>query len=230
MKIGLACSGSGPGARYAHILAEELNRLSLGPAMISCTSLPSAPMLLWSRGVPIHEIGSRTNALFQEKEPEQALSCFCTGLPCIWRCDFALNSVDIQTGTVVTWADGLHSQAGNLKVKPLKGVEKKALSAAMKPWYGKGTEKLGKLRLCDFSARYGCPLFPLKLAGMERILSVVFTGQKDPAGAACESLSALTGKYADLQYIVSPSKIQEPEKIKKFFLDHRDELYEKLLF
>ena len=35
---------------------------------------------------------------------------------------------------------------------------------------------------------------------------------------------------ADLQYVLSPSKAQEPEKIKKFFLDHQDELYEKLLF
>ncbi|MCI8755609.1 MAG: hypothetical protein HFG18_03340 [Oscillospiraceae bacterium] len=230
MKIGLACSGCGPGAQYAYILAEELTYLSLGPEMISCNSLPAAPMLLWSRGLPTDEIKKRTDRLFQEKESNQALSCFCTGLPCIQRCALALNSVDLQTGTVVTWADGLHSKAGNLKVKPLRGAEKKALSAAMKPWYGKGTEKLGKFQLCDFSARYGCPLFPLKMAGMERILSVVFTGQKDPAGAACESLSALTGKHADLQYVLSPSKAQEPEKIKKFFLDHQDELYEKLLF
>lgn len=230
MKIGLACSGSGPGARYAYIVAEELNILSLSPAMISCTSLSAAPMLLWNCGLPVNEIEARMNALFQKKESAQALSCFCTGLPCIRRCDFALNSVDLQTGTVVAWADGLHSKAGNLKVKPLKGSEKKALSASMKPWYGKGTEPLGKFQLCDFSARYGCPLFPLKMAGMERILSVVFTGQTDPVGAACESLSALTGKYADLQYVLSPFKAQEPQKIKKFFLEHQDELYEKLLF
>ena len=67
MKIGLACSGCGPGAQYAYILAEELTYLSLGPEMISCNSLPAAPMLLWSRGLPTDEIKKRTDRLFQEK-------------------------------------------------------------------------------------------------------------------------------------------------------------------
>lgn len=229
MKIGLACAGGGPGARHAYMLARELEALSLCPEMISCASLPAAPMLLWSRGFSLDQIVSRTAAFLSAKKSERRLARLCASLPGPKRCRMALNSADQDTGVTVIWADGLSSDAWNLKVYPLKGMEKAALRGALSPHFLQ-PEKMDGMRLCDFSARYGCPFFPLKMAGMERILSVVFLGERDPVGIASESLSVLTGKNADLQYTLRLSEEDGPEAVGTFLRLHKDELYQKLLF
>ena len=78
--------------------------------------------------------------------------------------------------------------------------------------------------------RYGCPFFPLKMAGMERILSVSFSGGESPAQVAADTLSALTGKNADLHYDLRFGGADIPEKIRAFMEEHIAEIYEKLLF
>lgn len=229
MKIGLACAGGGPGARYAYMLARELEALSLCPEMVSCASLPAAPMLLWSRGVPLDQIEARITAFLSAKKSGRGLARLCASLPGPKRCRLALNSADQDTGVTVIWADGIGSDAWNLKVYPLEGMEKTALRAAVSPHF-LSPENLDGMRLCDFSARYGCPFFPLKMAGMERILSVVFSGEKDPVGIASESLSVLTGKNADLHYTLRLSEQDGPKAVQAFLHAHKDELYQKLLF
>lgn len=230
MKIGLACAGSGPGASYAYALAQELEALSLGPDMISGAAFSAAPMLLWSRGLSGTEIKSRMDAFHSSKSGKKAVDRLCFGLPAKpARCRAAINSADLDTGVIVMWADGLIADAQNIKVKQLAGMEREALYAALCPYVMEPPTIYG-LRLGDFSARYGCPFFPLKMAGMERILSVVFTGGNDPAGIASESLSVLTGKNADLHYTIRLTDEENPEAIRKFLRERRDELYEKLLF
>lgn len=229
MKIGLACAGSGPGAGNAHVLAGALEALSICPEMISCASLSSAPMLLWSRGLELEEIGKRVGALLDSPNARKGLRRFCGTLPEKRRCALALCSMDLETGVTVVWADGLRSDAWNLKVLPLQGAERKALQSVVSPYLSLEPGKWDSLRLCDFSARYGCPLPPLKMAGMERVVSVVFAGASDPAGIASESLSILTGKNADLHYTLRLPG-DEPENVEEFVYTHRKELYEKLLF
>lgn len=230
MKIGLACAGNGPGAANAHVLARALEALSICPEMISCTSLPAAPMLLWSRGLAAEQVGARMEALLSAENAGKGLGRFCAALPKTRRCALALCSADLETGVTVIWADGLCSDAWNLKIAPLDGAQRLALQSAVSPRLLLEPGSCGSLRLCDFSARYGCPLLPLKMAGMERVLSVVFTGADDPAGIAAESLSVLTGKNADLHYALRLSGSEAPEELEQFVRAHRDELYGKLLF
>lgn len=229
MKIGLACAGSGPGARYAYALAQEMEELSLGPEMISCTSFPSIPLLLWSRGLDGEEIDSRIEKCLRTKKVGKGLSYCCAALPAIGRCAFALNSADQETGVTIVWADRLTSDAWNLKALPLTGQEQMALRAAVSPLLSP-PETLDGLSLCDFSVRYGCPFFPLKMAGMGRLLSVVFTGGTAPIAIASESLSVLTGKNADLHFTLGPEDSKGPDAVRHFIRGHQDELYKKLLF
>lgn len=230
MKIGLACAGSGPGACYAYVLAQELEALSLGPDMISGVSLPAAPMLLWSRGFSGNEIESRMAVFRRTKSDKRALANLCAGVPqAPQRCPMAISSADLDTGITVIWGDGLCADAQNLKAYPLAKAEREALRATLSPYRLAPQPFLG-MRLGDFSARYGCPFFPLKMAGMERLLSVVFTGESDPMGIASESLSVLTGKNADLHYTIRISEEEGQGTIREFLRRHKDELYEKLLF
>lgn len=112
-------------------------------------------------------------------------------------CDLAVSCVDASTGITVIYSDTLHSDAWNLKVLPLSGNEPAALACALSPYRDSEPFVREGMRLCDFSVRYGCPFFPLKMAGMERILSVSFSGGESPAQVAADTLSALTGKNAD---------------------------------
>ena len=123
-------------------------------------------------------------------------------------CDFAVNCVDVSTGVTVIYSDSLHSNAWNLKVLPLTGNEQAALLAALCPWGDAEPVALEGMRLCDFSACYGSPLFPLKMAGMERLMTVSFPGGGTPTQTAANSLVRLTGKNADFYCEVR----QEPSR------------------
>ena len=105
-----------------------------------------------------------------------------------------------------------------------------ALACALSPYRDSEPFVREGMRLCDFSVRYGCPFFPLKMAGMERILSVSFSGGESPAQVAADTLSALTGKNADLHYDLRFGGADIPEKIRAFMEEHIAEIYEKLLF
>ena len=167
MKIGVAFSGSGACAAAAHQFAALLQKRSIEITMLSATSLAAVPSLLWSRGVPLEEIDKQMH-LFCSVSPQTGLRQLeKAGLldrPAV--CDFAVNCVDVSTGVTVIYSDSLHSNAWNLKVLPLVGNERAALLAALCPWGDAEPVALEGMRLCDFSACYGSPLFPLKMAGM----------------------------------------------------------------
>ena len=205
MKIGVAFSGSGACAAAAHQLAALLQQRSIEITMLSATSLAAVPSLLWSRGVPLEEIDKQMH-LFCSVSPQTGLRQLeKAGLldrPAV--CDFAVNCVDVSTGVTVIYSDSLHSNAWNLKVLPLVGNERAALLAALCPWGDAEPVALEGMRLCDFSACYGSPLFPLKMAGMERLMAVSFPGGGTPAQTAANSLVCLTGKNADFYCEVRP--------------------------
>lgn len=232
MKIGVAFSGSGAGAAASHAFADELQSCSLKIKMLSVTSLAAIPSLLWSRGLPCDEIG-------RLMKQYQAAQTSCKGLQLIRKtgimnekatCDLAVNCVDTLTGVTVIYCDSICSDAWNLKVEPLQSNEYAALCAtvspyrACKPYANKG------MNLCDFSVRYGCPYFPLKMAGMERLLSVSFAGGDTPAQIASDSISVITGKNAQLHYTVKCEGDEDPEQqVRRFVQEHIEEIYDKML-
>ena len=143
------------------------------------------------------------------------------------RCKIAVSSVDVSTGVTAIFCDQLQSSAWNLKVYPLSNHVREALKAAICP-FGEG-EPLNweQMQLCDFSARYGCPFFPLRMAGMERLLAVCFSGGDSPAQIAADSLSALTGKNADFYCAIHSKDTKDPRIIAQ---ENLEAIYQSLLF
>lgn len=229
-KIGLACAGSGPPALLAHLLVSELEALSLPIHMISCTSIAAYPLLLWNHGIPLQEISRRMQQLVHEKgaRTEWNISDIQAQEACR---DFAVSAVDIVRGTAMIWSDSLHANAENLEVHPLSGYESVALKSAACPWRDSRPVRFEGRKLADFASRYGCPFFPLKMAGMERLLSVVFAGETEPSGAAMETLAILSGKNADIHLTFRLENTKKPEKqIQSLVRSKSEELYQKLLF
>ena len=232
MKIGVAFSGSGAGAAAANVFVDELLKRSVAVDMLSATSLAAVPSLLWSRGAGLEELEELMTLFSASQTPQLGLRQLdrmgMFRAPAV--CDLAVSCVDASTGITVIYSDTLHSDAWNLKVLPLSGNEPAALACALSPYRDSEPFVHEGMRLCDFSVRYGCPFFPLKMAGMERILSVSFSGGESPAQVAADTLSALTGKNADLHYDLRFGGADIPEKIRAFMEEHIAEIYEKLLF
>lgn len=233
MKIGVAVSGSGAGAGAAYCLADELRGQGAEIAMLSACSLAAVSLLLWSRGLESAETDELMTLFTSAQTPACALAEFermgiFRGKP---RCELAVSSVDVTTGVSVIYCDRLRSDAHNLLALPLSGNERAALASTVSPYGASEPFPTSGMRLCDFSARYGCPFFPLKMAGMERLLAVSFSGASEPAQVAAESLSALTGKNADLHYALRLDAKAEPNaRIREFVRLHEGEIYDKLLF
>ncbi|MEM1483978.1 hypothetical protein V6615_03750 [Oscillospiraceae bacterium PP1C4] len=233
MKIGVAFSGSGIGAASAHVFAEELRKCSLAIEMLSVTSLAAVPSLLWTRGIQMDTIAELMNLFSAEKTPYAGLKMLerMGAFQTMPVCNLAVNSVDAATGISVIYSDIVSSDAWNLKVLPLTGNESVALSSTISPYKGSESFSDDGMQLCDFAIRYGCPFFPLKMAGMERLLSVSFAGGDAPAQIAADSLSSLTGKNADLHYTVKLIDVTDTrEQIQTFVQEHIAEIYDKMLF
>ena len=200
MKLGVTFSGSGALAARSNELVEALSDSSLRIGMLSATSLSAVPALLWSRGLEAAETGELMDLLLGAQSPAlglrqlEGMGVLRAKAP---RYDLAVCSVDCATGVTVIFCDSLRSDAWNLKIYPLTGNEREALTAAICPYGGLEPQKWEEMQLCDFAARYGCPFFPLWLAGMERTLAVSFAGGDAPAQIAADSLSALTARNAD---------------------------------
>ncbi len=227
MKLGLAFSGSGAGALSAHILAQRLRDNALEIGMLSTCSLAALPAMLWSRGVSQEETGELLEAVSRSATPVQGVELL--DRMGVFRhkpsCELAVSSVDVPTGVTVIYSDLLHSDAWNLKVLPLSGNEREALCATLCPWRGATPYPARGMQLCDFSVRYGCPFFPLKMAGMERLLSFSFAGGELPAQIAADALISLTGKNADFHCTITG-----PEAIEPFLQARLEELYQMWLF
>lgn len=231
MKIGVAFSGSGIGAPWSHIFAEELHSCAVPIKMLSATSLAAVPVFLWSKGCTGEEIQLWMQKILQAP----ALACKqlvqSELIKNPYEFPVTMSSVDILSGISVLYADGLQADAWNLKVHPLTGNEENALAAAVSPYRGLEPPIVDKMKLCDFSMRYGCPFFPLKMAGIERILSVSFPGGNMPVQAAGDNMVALTGRNADLHLSIKPDSPERAEAfIRSFVQNNIGAIYQKLLF
>ena len=200
MKFGVALSGSGESAANAHCFLEELERENLPLGMLSASSLAALPAFLWARGFGAARVEELVGLFSHARTPGAGLRRLerAGALAGARKLPLALCSVDVGTGVTAIFCDSLHSDAWNLKVYPLSGNEKAALSAAICPYGESPPQRWADMRLCDFAARYGSPFFPLRMAGMGRALAVSFAGGGRPAQIAADSIAALTAKNADV--------------------------------
>ena len=233
MKIGVAFSGCGDSALGAWAFADELEKYSLKIDLLSVTSLSAISSLLWSYGQEEGQIRKYMAGLMKSPSWEE-LDFTLAPKEKGYRCPLAVNSVDVLTGVSVIYCDQLHSDAWKLKTYPLAGRERQALLSTLSPYKGLEPLCLDDMLLCDFSVQYGCPCFPLKMAGVEKILSVSLCGGYQPVQVAADSLSLLTGKNSDLHYSLPAPKRKRIARIeeanRQFVREHISEIYEKLLF
>lgn len=233
MKIGVAFSGSGAGAMAAYAFADELRKSALKIEMMSATSLASVSSLLWAYGLPTDDIRELMAQFSAASAPEEGLDMLerAGAFQGSSACAFAVNSVDTLSGVTAVYSDALKSDAWNLKVLPLSGSERTALASTISPYTGCCPYSLDGMSLCDFSVRYGCPFFPLKMAGMEKLLSVTFAGGDSPAQVAADCLTSLTGRFADLHYTVKLLSCTDIEtQVRAFVSRNIREIYDKMLF
>lgn len=233
MKIGVALSGSGPGARQAHILLDALRYSCIPVEMVSATSLGAIPAYLWSRGVERKQADRLVDAFVNARGNMRTMRMFQQAgvFERAAECDFAISSVDSASGAVVIFSDTLDSQASSLRIAPLFQNVPAAFSSTLSPWRGAAPYQLDGLSLCDFALRYGCPFFPLKMSGQSKLLSITFAGGQTPAEIASQSLCALTGKNADLHYSLQLDESGDIEtQIRSFVTSHVTQLYDCLLF
>ena len=228
MKVGVSFSGSDSTALNAHLYMDALTRYSLPVESVSCCAYTSVPLLLWAYGLLPEELEELLQAFAAARSPQDGVRLL-ERMGIFQRQpkhNLAISCVDAGTGITVIFADFLCADAWNLKVRPLKGQEAHALLATLSPYDGDETFALDEMQLCDFSLRYGCPFFPLKMSGAERLLSFTFTGGHTPAQIAADSLNALTGHHSDLSYSITP----DTKDIQAFFTQEIDTIYQKLLF
>lgn len=231
MKIGVALSGSGVGAAFAHVFADELRACAVPIDMISVTSLTAVPILLWSKGVPRAEIDQWMHEI--QQNPEQGYEKLTQSDLLEKPCDYSLavSSVDLSSGVTILYTDRLQADAWNLKALPLSGNEGQALLSSVSPYGGMEPLDMDKMKLCDFTVRYGCPFFPLKMAGIERILSISFAGGNMPLQTAGDNMAALTGRNADLHFTIEPeSPKYAVAYIRSLVRNNLGMIYQKLLF
>lgn len=231
MKIGVAFCGSGASAALAHVFADELRACAVPIEMLSVTSFTTVPILLWSKGIPASDIDNWMEII--KENPEQGYDKLAQSELLARPSDYAVavSSVDISSGVTILYTDKLHANAWNLKVLPLTGNERQALLASVSPFGGLEPLDMDKMKLCDFTVRYGCPYFPLKMAGIERILSVNFAGGDLPLQTAGDNMAALTGRNADLHFTIHPKPSENTESyIRSMVRSNLGMIYQKLLF
>ena len=228
MKLGLAFSGSGESAANAHCFVEELEAGGLPLGMLSASSLAALPAFLWARGFAAAQVEALMEDFFHARTPRGGLARLERAGALAGSCKLpvALCSVDVETGVAAIFCDSLRSDAWNLKVYPLAGNERAALGAALCPYGESPPQRWAQLRLCDFAARYGCPFFPLRMAGMEKLLAASFAGGGRPAQIAADTIAALTAKRADVFCQVEGPSAGEVRAQARALLP---ECYEKLL-
>jgi hypothetical protein len=179
MKVGVALSGCDLGGICAHRVLEEIERQGYEIVMVSACSIPAAAALFWSVGLTPEKADSMAKRFLKDvaqSDLDTALAAMAETLtkehPRQGRpvCVAACNLTD---GRMVVFTDTFSLNSDTFSALPLQDPYD-MLSATVSGTAGLGSYVLGDYRLCDYSARYGCPVAPLRLCGLSRVLSIAF--------------------------------------------------------
>jgi len=198
MKVGVALSGCDMGGICAHRVLEEIERQGYEIAMVSACSIPAAAALFWSaRLAPEKADGMAKRFLYDAARTylDTALATLADTLArekpkqrrpiCVAACN-------LPDGRMVVFTDSFSLSSDTFSALPLQDPYD-MLSATVSGTAGLGSYAFGEYRLCDYSARYGCPIAPLRLCGLSRVMSISFLPQI-PAGAYEASLLQSLGR------------------------------------
>lgn len=179
MKIGVALSGCDIGGVSAYHVLKLLEKKGFSIQMVSACCMPSVTALCHGCGLKKART-DRLAAQFLDNAGKQnldaaiaAASDLLPGGKLARNKSLAINAVNIADGKVVTFTNGFSLDTGTLKTVPLDDAYD-ALSSTINMLDGLRSYQYNGLKLCDFSVWYGCPLYPLKMGGISRTISIAF--------------------------------------------------------
>ncbi len=179
MKLGVALSGCGMGGICAHRVLEEVERQGYEIAMVAASSIPAAAALSWSARLKPEKIDLMAKRFLKDVarwDLDTALAVMAETLAKVkskQRRPVCVTSCNLTDGRMVVFTDSFSLNSDTFSALPLQEPYD-MLSATVSGTAGLGSYTLGEYRLCDYSARYGCPVAPLRLCGLSRVLSISF--------------------------------------------------------
>jgi hypothetical protein len=178
MKIGVALSGSHPGGVSAYHVLRVLEEKGFDIEMVSCCSTPAVTALLHGSGE--EDRADKIMAAFVEKTRlenlDSAIAVAAELLPASLLKNnrkIAVSAVHVADGTVVTFTNRYALASQKIHTLPLENAYD-ILSATVSPMNGLSCYRQGGLCLCDYAVWYGSPLYPLRMNGISRIVSIAF--------------------------------------------------------
>lgn len=199
MKIGIAIAGCGMGGVAAFCALKELENIGIHPQFLSGSVSGVAGLLAASCGEESLCAGAAREYLHTCKADakEEAIRRLCAQELMPPNCARPLICY-VNTQTAQWKACGFGA----------KHLEELCCAAAGLTPY-KGSDGL----CCDFSSYYGCPLFPLKAAGADKVIALVYQPARPmgPWETCRQKLVELTAETADCMMVFPDPACRMPE-------------------
>lgn len=221
MKIGVALSGCDLGGVSAWKALSELAAQGFDIGMISASCMPATTALLYANGCA-EAVMTKLSEDFLSDARESDIDFAIANLSARFRegkkeekrAPLCINAVDVSDGEIVVFTGDCSLCGGNLKT--FSDAEPyDMLSATVSLVDGLGSYLYEGRKLCDFCCWYGCPVHQLRLAGMEKIISVAFlpAKPKTPYEALSKRMISGLGSPADIHIQIEfEDKAQEFEE------------------
>lgn len=204
MKIGVALSGCDIGGVCAWSALRALEEQGLDIGMISACCIPAVTSLLYARGCE-EKVMQKYSSVFLSDARESDVDYAIANLSANCRAGrgrqipLAVNAVNVSDGRIITFTDDYSIKGGNIRTF---GIEDPydALSATISLMDGLGSYRYKDCRLCDFCCWYGCPVHPLKLAGLQKTVSISFLPAlpKTPYEVLVKQMITVNSSSADI--------------------------------
>lgn len=179
MKIGVALSGCEIGGVAAFAALRELEEQGMEIGMVSACGVPAVTALLFALGYEEDACCKLAGEFLQNArscDMDLAVAELSVQvLPARRKAQVPLviSSVDVADGRICAFSSERLPNSRRLNAFPLEDAYD-ALSATISPVDGLATYPFADCSLCDFSVWYGCPVYPLKMAAVEKIISLAF--------------------------------------------------------
>lgn len=204
VKTGVALSGCDLGGICAWAVLDELTAQGFYIEMVSASCIPAAAALLYANNYTSESMRKHSENFLndaRESDIDFAVANLASGFHESGgkRTRLCVNAVDVSDGEIVVFTDDYAFSGENLKT--FAGAEPfDIISATVSLVDGLGCYRYRGRRLCDFCCWYGAPVHQLRLAGMERIISVSFLPRKSktPYEASARRVIMNAASLADI--------------------------------
>ena len=181
VKIGVALSGCDLGGVSAYRVLEKLCEHGFELAMISTCCTPSLTALPYAYGCKkCEKLARRFLRDCKTSDLDSAITALSADFAVRGKkksVPLAVNSVNVLDGKIITFTNDYRFETDRLSTFALRDTYD-ALSASISLVDGLSSYRYKDARLCDFSIWYGCPVYPLRMAGLACVVSVAFLPEK----------------------------------------------------